>query len=57
MVDIKISDDKKTMTITVPLDSWAVSKSQKSHVISTKGFAPVEGTDYKVSLNVIKPKE
>lgn len=57
MVDIKISDDKKIMTITVDLDNFVDSKSGKSKVISTKGFAPVEGTDYKVSLNVIKPKQ
>ena len=55
MVDIKVADNK--MTITVDLDSWADSKSGKSKVISTKGFTPVDGTEYKVSLNVIKPKQ
>lgn len=57
MVDIKVSEDKKTMIITVDLETFVESKSKKSMVVSTKGFAPVEGTDYKVSLNVIKPKE
>ena len=56
MIDIKIVDNKMTITIDIDDNSFVVSKSGKTKVITTGGFKPVEGTDCKVSLNIIKPK-
>jgi len=43
------------MTIVAPLSQGVLSKTGKSLIVaSTSGFIPVEGTNYRVSLNVIK---
>lgn len=53
---IEVKEDK--MIIEIDLSSnWAVSKSGKSKIITTGGFKPVADTPYKISLNLIKPKE
>lgn len=45
-----------TLTITVPLGKGVPSSSGKTLVVATTGgFQPIEGSNIKVSLNVIKP--
>ena len=47
----------QTLTITCQLSPGTSSKSGKTLVVaSTNGFVPVEGTNLKVSLNVVKPR-
>jgi len=46
-----------TLTITCQLSPGTSSKSGKTLLVaSTNGFMPVEGSNLRVSLNVIKPK-
>lgn len=46
------------MTITCPLSDGTTSRSGKTLVVATtSGFQPVAGTDYRVSLNVIKARK
>lgn len=55
-MDIKVQGN--TLTITCPLGSGVPSSSGKTLIVATtNGFMPVEGSDLKVSLNVIKPKK
>lgn len=57
MDGITIAVDGDEMTIKVNLKRFKVSKTGKSDVITSNGFAPIEGTDYKVGLNVIRPRK
>ena len=53
---IEIRKDGDKLVISCELTKGTLSSSGKSLVVSTtNGFVPVEGTDLKVSLNVIKP--
>lgn len=55
-MDIKIEGSK--LTITCTLGSGVPSSTGKTLVVATtNGFVPVEGTDIKVSLNVVKPRK
>lgn len=58
MQNVKMSVDKKTLTITVDLGAKGTeSKSGKSVVLaSTEGNVTVPGTDVKIGLNVYRPK-
>ena len=57
MADIHITHEKGEITIKVKPDNGVVSKSGKTLVIATtSGFVKVDGTNYQLSLNVIKPK-
>ena len=54
-MDIKIEGNK--LTIVTTISSGVSSKSGKTLIVATtNGFVPVEGSDLKVSLNVIKPR-
>lgn len=54
---MEIKVDGNTLTIKTELTSGVSSKSGKTKVVATtSGFVDVEGSDIKVSLNVIKPK-
>ena len=54
-MEIKLTGN--TLTITATISSGVPSKSGKSNIVATtNGFIPVEGSDIKVSLNVIKPR-
>ena len=53
---MEIKVEGNTLTITCPLGSGVPSSTGKTLVVATtNGFTPVDGTDIKVSLNVIKP--
>ena len=55
-MDIKLEGDK--LIITTTIGSGTSSKSGKTMIVATtNGFVPVEGTDLRVSLNVIKPRK
>jgi len=55
LMEIKV--DGSTLTITATISSGVPSSSGKSLVVATtNGFVPVENSDLKVSLNVIKPR-
>lgn len=55
-VEIRVANG--TMTITCPVNGQGTpSSSGKSMVVATtNGFVLVDGSDLKVSLNVIKPR-
>ncbi|MBU0847550.1 hypothetical protein KKH23_10230 [Patescibacteria group bacterium] len=54
-MDFKVTGNK--LTIAVTLEKGTLSSSGKNLVVATtSGFVPVEGSDLKVNLNVIKPK-
>lgn len=54
-MDIKLEGDK--LTITTIVASGVPSSTGKTLIVATtNGFIPVEGSDIKVSLNVIRPK-
>ena len=54
-MEIKLSGN--TLTITAQLSDGVPSKSGKSNIVATtNGFVGVDGSDIKVSLNVIKPR-
>jgi len=47
----------QTLTITCQLSPGTTSKSGKTLLVATtNGFTPVDGTNLRVSLNVIKPR-
>jgi len=55
-MDIKVDGDK--LTITATISSGVPSSTGKSLVVATtNGFVGVDGSDIKVSLNVIKPRK
>ena len=55
-MDIKLTGDK--LTITCIIGSGVPSKSGKTNIVATtNGFIPVDGTDIRVSLNVIKSRK
>jgi len=55
-VDIKVQGDKLIITCTI--GSGVPSSTGKSLVVATtNGFMAVEGSDLRVSLNVIKPRK
>ena len=55
-MEIKVNGDK--LTITATIGSGVPSSTGKSLMMATtNGFVSVEGTDLKVSLNVIKPRK
>ena len=55
-MEIKLDGNK--LTITATIGSGVPSKTGKSLMMATtNGFVAVEGTDLKVSLNVIKPRK
>lgn len=55
-MDIKLVGDK--LTITATISSGVASSSGKTLVVATtNGFVGVNGSDIKVSLNVIKPRK
>jgi len=55
-MDIKVIGDK--LTITATISSGVPSSTGKSLVVATtNGFVGVDGSDIKVSLNVIKPRK
>ena len=55
-MDFKIDGNK--LTITCQLSQGSPSRSGKTLIVaSTNGFTPVEGTDIRISLNVIKSKK
>ena len=54
-MDIKVEGN--ILTITATISSGVPSSSGKSLVVATtNGFVGVDGTDIKVSLNVIRPR-
>lgn len=54
-MEVKVAGDK--MTIVLDLGKGTRSKSGRSLVAATtNGFVDVPGTEYKLSLNVIKPR-
>jgi len=56
MIDFKVTGNK--LVITAILEKGTLSSSGKSLVVaSTGGFVPVDGTDLKVNLNVIRPNK
>ena len=55
-MEIKVTGDK--LTITATLGGGVPSSTGKTLVVATtNGFQAIEGTDYRVSLNVIKAKK
>ena len=55
-MEIKLTGN--TLTITATVSSGVPSSSGKSLVVATtNGFVGVDGSDIKVSLNVIKPRK
>lgn len=55
-MEIKLTGN--VLTITTPISSGVPSKSGKSNIVATtNGFVSVDGSDIKVSLNVIKPRK
>ena len=55
---MEIKLEGNTLTITATVSSGVPSSSGKSLVVATtNGFVGVEGSDIKVSLNVIKPRK
>ncbi|KKN75170.1 hypothetical protein LCGC14_0383290 [marine sediment metagenome] len=57
MADINITHSNGEITIKFKPDRGTVSRSGKTLIVATtSGFVPVEGTDLRISLNVIKPK-
>ncbi len=55
-MEIKVTGN--TLTITCPLGSGVPSRTSGRTLVlaTTNGFTPVDGSDLKVSLNVIKPR-
>lgn len=54
---MEIKVENNVMSIDAPLSAGTPSSSGKNLVVaSTNGFIEVEGTPYKVSLNVIKKR-
>ena len=54
-MDIKLTGDK--LIITTTIGSGVPSSSGKTLVVATtNGFVLVEGSDIKVSLNVVRPR-
>lgn len=54
---MKVTVDGKVIKMEMELSGGVVSKSGKSKIVyTTGGFVPVEGTDLRVSINIIKPK-
>jgi hypothetical protein len=54
---MKTSINGNTLTITMELTKGTLSKKRKSLIVfSTAGFVPIEGTDMRININVIKPK-
>ncbi len=55
-MEIKVTGDK--LIITATISSGVPSSSGKSLIVATtNGFVPVDGSNIKVSLNVIKPRK
>lgn len=55
-MEIKLEGDK--LTITATIGSGVPSKSGKTNIVATtNGFVGVDGSDIKVSLNVIRPRK
>ena len=55
-MEIKVQDGK--LIITCQLGAGVPSSTGKSLILATtSGFVPVEGSDIKVSLNVIKSRK
>jgi DUF4097 and DUF4098 domain-containing protein YvlB len=55
-MEIKLEGDKLTITATIGLG--VPSSSGKTLVVATtNGFVGVDGSDLKVSLNVVKPRK
>lgn len=55
-MDIKVTGN--TLTITCQISSGVPSRSGKTMIVATtNGFVPVENSDIRVSLNVIKAKK
>ena len=53
---ITASVDGKILKLAVPLKDLGLTTTGKSHLLaSSGGHIPIEGTDLKVSVNVIKP--
>jgi len=53
---MEVTTDGKTMTIKVDLGKGILSSTGKSLVVATSnGFQGVQGTDLRISLNIIKP--
>lgn len=55
-MDIKVEGNKLTVTCTLG-DGVPSSSGKTLLVASTHGFVPVAGSDIRVSLLVIKPKQ
>ena len=54
-MDIKVTGNK--LTLTCELGKGVLSSTGKSLVVATtNGFVPIDGTEFKLSLNVIKTK-
>ena len=55
---IKTTIDKKAQKLNIEIDliEWKASRSGKTEVISTGGNLPIQGTEYKLGLNVMKPR-
>ena len=55
MIVVRVTGNK--MTIEADLTAGTLSSTGKSmNVASTNGFMAVDGTEFKVNLNVIKPR-
>lgn len=55
-MEIKLVGDK--LTITATIGSGVPSKSGKTNIVATtNGFVGVDGSDIKVSLNIIRPRK
>ena len=55
-METKVTGNK--VTIELDITKGVPSSTGKSMVVfSTSGFVPVEGTDLKVSINVIRPNK
>ena len=55
-MEIKLTGN--TLTITTTISSGVPSKSGKTSIVATtNGFVGVDGSDIKVSLNVIRPRK
>ena len=57
-MSVEVTYDSKTMVITIKAKAelGVFSSSGKSKIVATtNGFVAVDGTNYKLSLNVIEP--
>jgi hypothetical protein len=54
---MKATLNGNTLTVTMELEKGTRSKSGKSLIVfSTSGFKKIEGSEYQISINVIKSK-